>query len=149
MMNSYSNKIIKESFRSERGDHSIRIEEKPRDNIKSAKLVRTNSVQNSKMYFTNREKTTVSLKGKLFPQKTSNYSFIKKEFKTPKDPLKIKIQKIAKSPIKNIKIKTEFKTKLNSAKTEKKVVDAKNIKNLNSLNIERQSSNKLLSNRVK
>jgi len=147
MMKSYSNKITKDSFRPERGEPIKPIEIKPRDKNTSAKLNRTKSVQNSRPYMTIREKTTVDLKGKPIPEKTSDYSSLKKEFKSLKEPIQIKTIKSAKNKEEKHE-KVETRKILKSAKTEKKVEDSKNIKDLKTLKNERQNSYKTLYDRV-
>lgn len=96
---------------------------------------------------TNREKTTVNTVGKPIPVKTSDYSSLKKEFKTTKQPIRIQTIKSAKNKEEKPE-KLETRKNLLSAKIQKKVDDAKNMKELNSLNKEGQNSYKTLYNRV-
>jgi hypothetical protein len=147
MMKSYSNKITKESFRSERGENLTPIQIKPRDKNINVKLNRTKSVQNSRLFMTNRDKTTYNLKGKIIPEKTSDHSSVKKEFKTTKEPIRIQTIKSAKNKeVKQEKIET--RKNLKSANIDKKLEDAKNIKELKTLKRERQNSYKTLYDRV-
>ncbi len=147
MIKSYSNKITKESFKTEKDYHKIKDTNlKLRDGITAPKLNRVQSAQTTHAFYTNREKPLVNTKSKLETQKTKDLSAMKKEFKTVKEPIRIKTLKSANNIVEE---KVAQTPSANPSKLQKKFEDdVKNNKERVGLKFSKQRSYESLNERV-
>ena len=94
MIKSSSNKITKESFNTDKGNHKIKqLNQKLKEEKPSPRLNRVTSAKTTNNFYTNNEKPSAYVKSKLESQKNKEVTKIKKQFETEYQPIRIKTLK--------------------------------------------------------